>query len=240
MIIFWSSQLRLKTPFVLFRIFIWLHLHVFHHYLSVEQQHWSPTSFFPPIFRVCSLFYVHYLHICLMIFYPLFCFLINYGHKLSFAVMLVPLFGSMIIISSMIHCSNDSIITRGFWVFNGFKEKFMKNILIEQNIIKKEILNFIFIHIFNIWVDSLITVKLIFKGWKSIIHIIRIKHLMPLIDSLLKFFLQIFITEIINIDNSRNSHSMITLTLLWKLNLLPIFMSRRVSPTRSMNKKIFG
>ena len=119
MIIFWSSQLRLKTPFVLFRIFIWLHLHVFHHYLSVEQQYWSPTSFFPPIFRVCSLFYVHYLHICLMIFYPLFCFLINYGHKLSFAVMLVPLFGSMIIISSMIHCSNDSIITRGFWVFNG-------------------------------------------------------------------------------------------------------------------------
>lgn len=68
---------------------------------------------------------------------------------------------------------------------------------------------------------------------------IRVEHLIPLISTLIQLILQIGIAKIIKIQDPIDPHLMITLLSLVKFHLLPLFMGRRVAPSRTVNEQIF-
>lgn len=65
---------------------------------------------------------------------------------------------------------------------------------------------------------------------------IGVEHLISLITTLHKFILQIVITQIEQVQNTIDTNVMITLGLFVELYLLPLLVSRRISPSRTMHE----
>ena len=77
------------------------------------------------------------------------------------------------------------------------------------------------------------------KSGVSLVHVIGIKHLISFITTLLEFIFQISIAKIVQIQDTVNSYRMITLRSFVKFNFFPLFMGRWISPSRTVNEKIF-
>jgi hypothetical protein len=68
------------------------------------------------------------------------------------------------------------------------------------------------------------------KGRVSIVHLIGVKHLISFITTLVKFILEVSVTEFIEVKNTVDSHRMVAFFTKTKVDFLPFLTARTVAP----------
>ena len=73
------------------------YLDVAHVNLFVHEEHGSPSPFLAPVFGTGGFIDRHDFHLSAMIFDPLLAALVDDGHEITLAAVLVGLFGTMVV-----------------------------------------------------------------------------------------------------------------------------------------------
>lgn len=77
-----------------------------------------------------------------MIFGPFPASFVDDSHEIAFAIVLMGLVGSMIIVAFVKHNTYQSILTSRFGVLHSFEPEFVIDISVEENIVQKVIFEF--------------------------------------------------------------------------------------------------
>lgn len=134
----------------------WLDLNVPHVDFLIEQKHWSPLPWFPPVVWVSSLFNVNYLDISMMILQPLFTSPVHNRHEVALAIVAVGRVGSMIVISFVQDNTHQSKLACRFGVFQRFKPELIINVSAEQNVIEILIVQLSLAEMFRIYIVNIL------------------------------------------------------------------------------------
>ena len=118
-----------------------LDLDVAHVDLLVHQQHRRPSAFLAPVLGTGGLVDVNYLYLCAVVLGPLLAALVDDGHEVALAVVLVALVGAVVVVAAVEDHSDQAVLAGGLGVLDGFEPELVVDVLHEEDVVEEVVLD---------------------------------------------------------------------------------------------------
>lgn len=141
-----------------------LDLDVAHVDLLVHQQHGRPSALLAPVFRTGGLVDVHHLHLSAVVLGPLLAPLVDDGHEVALAVVLVALVWPVVVVPAVQHHSDQSILPRWLRVLDSFEPELVVDVLHEEDVVQEVVLD---LHLAQL-VDVCVSIGLRLMVWQKL------------------------------------------------------------------------